>query len=87
MTPSHPFHPAGLLTRLLGACLLLSGCASLNDLSQLGQVKPWEKAHLAQPGMSLDVDALDQKFIQHVYASKENSSGGNGVGGGGCGCN
>jgi hypothetical protein len=87
MPTSSPSRPSWRLTSLLGAALLLGGCTSLPDLNTLGQVKPWEKSHLAQPGMSLDMDALDQKFIQHVYASKENSSGGNGVGGGGCGCN
>lgn len=49
--------------------------------------QPWEKDLLALPAMAMDGDALDQRFSQHIYTSKENSSGGNGVGGGGCGCN
>lgn len=37
--------------------------------------------------MQFDSDALDAKLEQHVYASKEATTGGYGVGGGGCGCN
>lgn len=59
----------------------LSGC------SNLGQVNPWEKGNLAKPQMTFEGDPLDQRFVQHTYGSKENSSGGYGVGGGGCGCN
>lgn len=70
-----------LLTGLAVAASMLGGC------SQLPQVQPWEKGMLAKPYMLLDDDALDQKFVQHVYFSKESASGGAGVGGGGCGCN
>lgn len=65
----------------------LGGCSQLGPLEQLGQVSPWEKGHLAQPGMTFEADPLDQRFVQHIYGSKESSSGGYGVGGGGCGCN
>ena len=68
------------LISLCAACLL-GGC------SGLGQVAAWEKGNLSQPSMTFDDDALDLRFVQHVYTSKENSSGGNGIGGGGCGCN
>lgn len=68
-------------TALLLALLCLSGCANL------GQVQAWEKGNLAKPSMGFGNDPLAQKFEQHVYASRENSSGGYGVGGGGCGCN
>jgi hypothetical protein len=69
----------GLLA--LFALSLLGGC------SQLGQVSPWEKGHLARPEMTFEGDRLDTAFTEHVYDSKEASSGGAGVGGGGCGCN
>ena len=59
----------------------LSGCGSLQP------PQPWEKGHLAQPAMTMGADPLDQRFVQHIYSSKENASGGYGVGGGGCGCN
>jgi hypothetical protein len=50
-------------------------------------VQPWEKGDLAKPAMSFMVDTLDDRYTQHIYNSKENASGGYGVGGGGCGCN
>ena len=65
----------------LAALVGLSGC------SNLGQVNAWEKGNLAKPQMTFEGDPLDQRFVQHTYGSKENSSGGYGVGGGGCGCN
>jgi hypothetical protein len=61
-------------------CLVLvSGCAS--------KVNPWERGNLARPQMSLEPYALDAALMKHAYSSKEASSGGYGVGGGGCGCN
>ncbi|MFM2398215.1 MAG: hypothetical protein RL341_372 [Pseudomonadota bacterium] len=63
------------------ALLLTVGCA------QMPQVNAWEKGMLAKPSMSFNNDPLDDRYTQHIYASKENSSGGAGVGGGGCGCN
>lgn len=50
-------------------------------------VQPWEKGLLAKPEMSFDSDRLETLLIEHTYTSKEAASGGNGVGGGGCGCN
>lgn len=70
------------MTRLLLACsLLLAGC------SGWAPPAPWEKGHLAKPEMAMDGDPLEQRYQQHIYSSKENSAGGWGVGGGGCGCN
>jgi hypothetical protein len=60
---------------------LLGGCSAFNP------PQPWEKGNLAKREMSMGADPLDERFIQHIYASKENASGGYGVGGGGCGCN
>lgn len=51
-----------------------------------GCVKPYQREWLAQPGMRLDKDA-DGDAEQHVYESREGSSGGYGSVGGGCGCN
>ena len=42
---------------------------------------------LAKPQMALDSDPLQTAFDEHIYFSKEASSGGRGFGGGGCGCN
>lgn len=68
----------GLL--MASALLLLAGCANVG-------VQPWERDVLAQPEMSLDADPLDAAIDDHIYFSKEASSGGRGFGGGGCGCN
>jgi hypothetical protein len=72
-----------LASRALGAALVIAtlcGCA-------IAPPQPWEKGRLAKPEMTMSADPLDQRFVQHIYASKENASGGYGVGGGGCGCN
>jgi Domain of unknown function (DUF4266) len=73
--------------RLAGAASImaltgLAGCAGLYQPPQA-----WEKGMLAKPEMTMGGDALDNQFSQHAYGSKEGSSGGSGVGGGGCGCN
>lgn len=59
----------------------------LLTLTACAEVKPWEKGNLAKPEMTFEGDPLDVKYVEHTYSSKEASSGGNGVGGGGCGCN
>ena len=62
------------------AVLLITGCSSLG-------VEPWERDVLAQEEMQLLADPLDVAIDEHIYFSKEASSGGRGFGGGGCGCN
>jgi thiol-disulfide isomerase/thioredoxin len=54
--------------------------------SQRG-VQPWQKDFLALEVMSFELDPLDMAIDDHIYFSKEASSGGRGFGGGGCGCN
>ena len=49
--------------------------------------RPWERDLLAAKDMSLNTDPLDLDFDDHLYFSREASSGGRGFGGGGCGCN
>lgn len=71
--------PRAALTAALA--LLLTGCGVMKP------PKPWEKEDLARPEMTMAGDALDQRFTQHVYQSKENGTGSSAVGGGGCGCN
>ncbi len=58
----------------------LSGCSSMG-------VEPWERDVLAKDSMQLVPDYFDNFYDEHIYFSKEASSGGQGVGGGGCGCN
>jgi hypothetical protein len=67
--------------RILPAVLALGGCGLIQP------VQPWEKGMLSRPEMTFETDRLDAAFTEHVYFSKEASSGGSGVGGGGCGCN
>jgi hypothetical protein len=50
-------------------------------------VKPWERDVLAQQEMNLISDPIESSLNDHIYFSKEASSGGQGFGGGGCGCN
>jgi hypothetical protein len=59
---------------------LAGGCTSLG-------VKPWERDVLARPEMQLGGDPLDSAIDDHLYFSKEASSGGRSFAGGGCGCN
>jgi Domain of unknown function (DUF4266) len=63
---------------ILAAGLTGGGCVN---------VKPWQRATLADPAMNPDRDALGVAFSEHVQFSREAVSGGRGVGGGGCGCN
>lgn len=60
--------------------LAAGGCSSLG-------VQPWERDVLARAEMRLDADHVSRALDDHVYFSKEASSGGRGFGGGGCGCN
>ncbi|MCX7824633.1 MAG: DUF4266 domain-containing protein [Verrucomicrobiae bacterium] len=67
-----------LLILLALACGGLTGC---------NVVKPWERGTLADYTMRSDRDPLFVAAREHVYYSREATSGGRGVGGGGCGCN
>lgn len=60
--------------------VLMSGCANVG-------AKAYQRGYLAKPTMQLDSDAISASFDDHIYFSKEASSGGAGFGGGGCGCN
>jgi hypothetical protein len=50
-------------------------------------VEPWERDLLAKEQMKLVTDSVEAGIDDHIYFSKEASSGGRGFGGGGCGCN
>jgi hypothetical protein len=65
---------------LIAAILLLEGCANLG-------VEPWERDLLAKPEMQLISDPIEVGLDDHIYFSKEASSGGRSFAGGGCGCN
>lgn len=59
---------------------LIAGCSSMGT-------EPWDRDILAKEEMQLTTDALEAATDDHIYFSKEASSGGRGFGGGGCGCN
>jgi len=60
--------------------LLISGCASIG-------VQVWDRDLLAEESMKFDSTPIQTTLEEHIYFSKEASSGGRGLGGGGCGCN
>ncbi len=68
-------------------CLLTSACSTVKNMSVGEEVKPWEKDILAQQAMQFPQDKMFSFSDEHIFFSKEASTGGNGVGGGGCGCN
>ena len=59
----------------------------LSSLFSCATVEPWQREILAKQEMSLSANPLAAKIDDHIYFSKESSSGGRSFGGGGCGCN
>ena len=57
---------------------LVTGCQN---------VKPWQRGTLADYTMRADRDPMGESQTEHIFFSREQASGGKGVGGGGCGCN
>lgn len=68
------------LAALLATVTALSACSTLG-------VEPWERDTLARDDMQLLTDPVEAGLDDHIYFSKEATSGGRGFGGGGCGCN
>lgn len=69
------------IIRLAGVVALICLAAACT------QVKPWERGELAKREMAFDVDPMEAQIKDHIYFSKEGSSSGSAVTGGGCGCN
>jgi Domain of unknown function (DUF4266) len=69
-----------ILCFILGAALHMSGCGTLG-------VQPRTRDLLARDEMRLDANPVDAAIDDHMYFSKEASSGGRSYAGGGCGCN
>ncbi len=67
-----------LLSILAVALLAVAGCTT---------VHPWDRDLLAEKSMSFNPHPMLHSIDDHIYFSKEGSTGGNSVGGGGCGCN
>ncbi len=57
---------------------LAAGCAT---------VAPQDRAILADPTMQFSAEAKHDAALRHAIENREGSMGGNGVSGGGCGCN
>ena len=66
---------SSILGLSLGLCL--SGCTA---------VQPWERGNLAKEHMALDPYPEQSMYREHIYGSREGSSGGSSAKGGGCGC-
>lgn len=64
---------------LASALLGLTAC-------NMSPVKPWQRDVLSKPQMQLS-HPIDAAYDDHVFFSKEASSGGKSFAGGGCGCN
>ena len=67
---------AATLAAIAVAAVVTSGCAG---------IEPWERDLHARADMK--ADAHDAAIDDHIYFSKEASSGGRSFAGGGCGCN
>lgn len=80
-------HKRAAMQRFMGLSAAAVCVVAVSACSNFEPPKPWEKGLLAKPAMTMDGDALETRFTQHIMGSKEGSSGGYGVGGGGCGCN
>ncbi|QFU22967.1 DUF4266 domain-containing protein [Shewanella eurypsychrophilus] len=72
-----------MIKTVLTVCLT---CFSLVGCSSLG-VQPWERDQFAREDMAVDNDKMDLTINDHIYFSKEGTSGGRALAGGGCGCN
>jgi len=74
------------MIKALGNTILFAGMLAGSACSSMG-VEPWQRGTLAKPEMALDSSPVTSALDDHIYFSKEASSGGRGFGGGGCGCN
>jgi hypothetical protein len=68
---------------LVAVFIAAAACASCTSVGP----RPWEKDLMARPEMQLTPYPLQTAADEHIYFSKEASSGGRGFAGGGCGCN
>jgi hypothetical protein len=69
--------------RLLGGLFIgiaLAGCSAFG-------AKPWDHDLLAERAMQVGAYPIEGSMDDHIYFSKEASSGGRSFAGGGCGCN
>ncbi len=72
--------------RLLGVLSMAAALFGSAGCTVLG-AKPWEHDLLAERAMQVDAYPIEAGMDDHIYFSKEASSGGRSFAGGGCGCN
>jgi len=65
----------------------LAACNTWQGMTAREEVQPWQRGILAQDNMQIPHDKMQKYTDDHIYFSREASTGGNSVGGGGCGCN
>ncbi len=73
--------------KLVSGITILGLSISLLSACSFEHVRPWQRGILAQKKMQIPADEMEAFSDEHIYFSKEASSGGQGIGGGGCGCN
>ena len=69
-----------IVSLILIVSFIITGCASLG-------VEPWERDVMARRDMQPVTHKLVDGVDEHIYFSKEASTGGKSASGGGCGCN
>ena len=78
--------PASFRIRMIAAPLLCAAALSLGGCATFGP-NPWDKDLMAKKEMLVGANATAHGAEDHIYFSKEASSGGANAAGGGCGCN
>ncbi len=71
---------------MIKQCLVVVVLVAISGCSSMG-VEPWERDLLAKKQMAITSSPIDAAFDDHIYFSKEATSGGRSFAGGGCGCN
>jgi len=75
------------MKRLVARCsLLIVFGTTAASLAGCATVQPWQRGRLADRWMQFDPDTGRVRYMTHWQESREGSSGGFGVQGGGCGC-
>jgi hypothetical protein len=75
-----------MIKSLIPGLVMIALLSSISACSSSG-VKPWERGNLAKSSMTFGADSMIETTEDHIYFSKEATSGGRSFGAGGCGCN
>ena len=73
--------------RILSLWFVLAALAFASGCAGAFKVHPWDRDLLAEKKMSYSPDPVLMAIDDHIYFSKEGSTGGMDAAGGGCGCN